>query len=171
MHSRSPSDAETEPGSAGPAVLAKVIRLRPIRTLVISADRDYRERAMTVLSELGPVSFAVMSLGDAGDVVGLVQSEHPDVVVLDATGGETAARQVIAALAEAAPRAGILVVCHHCTDAARELRALPKWGWTRDLSAGVELAYREGNPMASGTLSSLRRTSAWKRMAGPLRRR
>jgi hypothetical protein len=97
MHSRSPSDAETEPGSAGAVDLAKVIRLRPIRTLVISCDRDYRERAMTVLSELGPVSFAVASLGDAGDVVSLVQSEHPDVVVLDATGGETAARQVIAA--------------------------------------------------------------------------
>jgi hypothetical protein len=159
MHSRSPSDAETEPGSAGPAVLATVIRLRPIRTLVISADRDYRERAMTVLSELGPVSFALTSLGDAGDIAGLVQSEHPDVVVLSA------------ARAAGAPRAGVLVVCHHCTDAARELQALPKWGWTRDLLAGVEIAYREGNPLTSGTLSSLRRKSAWERMAGPLRRR
>jgi hypothetical protein len=171
MHSGSPSDAETEPGSAGAAALAKVIRLRPIRTLVVSCDRDYRERAMTVLAELGPVSFAFTSLGDAGDIVCLVQDEHPDVVVLDATGGEAAARLVIAALADAAPRAGVLVVCHHCTDAARDLQALPKWGWTQDLRAGVELAYREGNPMSSGTLSSLRRRPAWQRMAGPLLRR
>jgi hypothetical protein len=171
MHSRSPSDAETEPGSDGTADLAPVIRLRPIRTLVISCDRDYRDRSMTVLSELGPVSFAVTSLGEPGDIVGLVQDECPDVVVLDATGSETAARLAIAALADSAPRAGIVVVCHHCTDAARELGALPKWGWTTDLRASVELAFRDGNPLGPDTLSLLRRRSSWQRMAGPLLRR
>lgn len=171
MHSRSPFDAELEHGPAGTGSLAPVIRLRPIRTLVISRDLAYRERAMAVLSELGPVSFAVTSLADSGDVVSLVQDEGADVVVLDATGCESATRSAIEALADAAPHSGVVVVCHHCTEAARELQALPKWGWTQDLRAGAELAYRYGNPLRPGGLSALGRRSAWQRMAGPLLRR
>lgn len=170
MHSKRHFDAQTEPGSAGTERLAPVVRLRPIRTLVISPDLAYRERAWKVLSELGPVSFALASLGDADDIAGLLHEERPDVVLLDATGCETAAREVIATLAETTPRTGVVVICHHCTEAARELQALPKWGWTQDLRAGVELAYREGNPLTPA-LGSLRRRSTWQRMAGPLLRR
>ncbi|HWC25669.1 MAG TPA: hypothetical protein VG474_03700, partial [Solirubrobacteraceae bacterium] len=128
--------ADAEPGSGDLRELAAVVRLRPIRTLVVTLDLAYRERAVTVLSALGPVTFAVTSLDEPGDIASLADGERPDVVVLDATGAERAARQVIAALAQSAPRAGILVVCHHCTDAARELGALPKWGWTHDLREG-----------------------------------
>ncbi|HWC26860.1 MAG TPA: hypothetical protein VG474_09765, partial [Solirubrobacteraceae bacterium] len=80
------------------------------------------------------------------------------------------ARQVIAALAQSAPRAGILVVCHHCTDAARELGALPKWGWTHDLREGAERAYREGNPLSPRALRALRRPPR-QRAASPRFRR
>lgn len=170
MQSKSPFEPHTEPGLAGTDHVAPVIRLRPIRTLVISPDLAYRERAWTVLSELGPVSFTVATLSDAEDIAGLLHDERPDVVLLDATGCETAAREVITTLAGTSPRTGIVVVCHHCTEGARELQALPKWGWTQDLRAGVELAYGEGNPL-SPALSSLRRRSPWQRMAGPLRRR
>jgi hypothetical protein len=171
MHSRSPSDADAEPRSTDPDRLAPIIRLRPIRTLVVSPDLAYRERAIAVLAELGPVSFAISSLPEPADVERLLAEERADVAVLDATGCETTAGQVIAALATSAPRVGIVVVCHHCTTAARELRALPKWGWTQDLRAGVELAYREGNPLAPAALSCVIRRSAWQRMAGPLLRR
>ena len=171
MHSRSPFDAETGPGPARSPSLAPVIRLRPIRTLVISPDLAYRERATTVLSELGPVSFAGTSPEDPDHIAGLLTQAPVDVVVLDATGCENAARRVVAALADVAPRSGVVVVCHHCTEAAREIGALPKWGWTQDLRAGVELAYREGNPLCPGGLSVLGRRSPWQRMAGPLRRR
>ncbi len=168
MHSKTPSDAQTQPGSAAADSLAPVIRLLPIRTLVVSPDLTYRDRARTVLCELGPVSFAVTSLFQPDDVASLLQDEDADVLLLDATGCETAARKVIETLAGSAPRTGIVVVCHHCTEAARELRALPKWGWTQDLRAGVELAYREGNPLCSGALRSLRRRSRGERTAGPL---
>lgn len=171
MQSKSPFEPHTEPGSAGTDRLAPVIRLRPIRTLVISPDLAYRERAWTVLSELGPVSFTVASLADAQDIAALLQEEGADVLLLDATGCEAAAREVIATLAERSPRTGVVVVCHHCTEAARDLRALPKWGWTQDLRAGVELSYHEGNTLSSLTLSSLHRRSTWQRMAGPLLRR
>lgn len=171
MQSKNPFAPHTEPGSAGTDRLAPVIRLRPIRMLVISPDLAYRERAWTVLSELGPVSATVVSLADADDIAGLLHEEGADVLLLDATGRETAARELIQTLARTAPRTGIVVVCHHCTEAARELRALPKWGWTQDLRAGVEHAYGTGNPLAPVTLSPLRRSSTWQRMAGPLLRR
>jgi len=151
--------------------LAPVIRLRPIRTLVVSSDVAYHRRALTVLVELGKVSFAVVSLSDPGDIASLLRSEGADVVVLDATDCEAAAQHVIEHLADASPRTGVVVVCHHCTDAARSLQALPKWGWTQDLRAAVELAYHDGNPLCPGALSSVRRRSALQRMAGPLRRR
>jgi len=171
MQSRSPIDAHRDHGSDGAGSLAPVIRLRPIRTVVVSPDLAYRERAMTVLSELGPIWFAVTALPEPDDVESLLGERQADVVVLDATGCEAAARRVVAALAQSAPRVGIVVVCHHCTEAARELRALPKWGWTQDLRGGVELAYREGNPMSGAPLHPLRRRSTWERMAGPLLRR
>ena len=95
MYSRDPFDADgQEAGAAGDEPPAPVIRLRPIRTMVISPD------------------FAC---------------------------------------------------------------ALSKWGWTQDLRAGVELAYREGNPRCAGGLPhhpcGLPHRSTWQRMAGPLLRR
>lgn len=170
MPSRRRFDAGTgrDPDATAPA---PVVRLRPIRVLVISPDRAYHERAHAVLSELGPVVFAATTLAEPGDVSSLVVQEHADVALLDATGCESAARRVIAALAEAAPRTGIVAVCHHCTDAARELGALPKWGWTQDLRDGVERAYREGNPLSPLALRGLSRRGPWQRTAGPLPRR
>ena len=170
MQAKRPFDA-TPPSRAADEVLAPVIRLRPIRTLVVSLDLAYHERAMTVLGELGRVTCAVTGLSEPRDIAHLVAQERPDVVLLDATGCESAARKVMAALADAAPRAGIVTVCHHCTEAARELDALPKWGWTQDLRAGVELAYREGNPLSPLALRSLHRRQPWQRTAGPLPRR
>ena len=143
--------------AGGSDVLAPVIRLRPLRTTVISPDIAYRDRAWTVLSPLGPVHFALTSLYASQDIAGLLAQEPADVVVLDATGCEAAAPAVIDALARVAPRTGIVVVCHHCTHEARELNALPKWGWTQDLRAGVEHAYRDGNPLCPDGLSPLRR--------------
>jgi hypothetical protein len=167
MHPERPFDAKAEPDSHGTKFLAPVIRLRPIRTLVISPDLAYRERAWAVLSELGSVAFAVTSLSDPDDIAALLREEPADVALLDATGCETAARAVIERLAQTSPRTGIVVVCHHCTDAARQLQALPKWGWTQDLRAGVELAYSQGNPLSIGRLHSLRRPRT-QRSAGPL---
>lgn len=167
MQSGDRFDADAEVGATDGRPLAPVIRLRPIRTTVISPDIAYRERAWTVLSELGCVSFAVTALTEPDDIASLLRAEPADVVLLDATGCEAAAREVIATLAETAPRTGVVVVCHHCTAAARELRALPKWGWTQDLRAGVELAYSEGNPLRPA-LGSRRRRPPCQRMAGPL---
>ena len=141
-------------------------------SLVISTDVAYRERALdgAVRARSRRRSPSARSPSPTTSRA-CCTIEPADVVVLDATGCETAAGKVIATLAEKAPRTGVVVVCHHCTEAARELRALPKWGWTQDLRAGVELAYRDGNPLATGPLSPLRRRSPWHAPGRPAARR
>jgi hypothetical protein len=118
-----------------------------VRTLVVANDAQYHARAKTVLGELGDVMFASAAPTDPEDVTWLVRQERADAVVLDATGCEAAVARVVAALSTAAPRLGVVVVCEHLTDAARELDALPKWGWTRELRAAVQRAQVDGSPL------------------------
>jgi len=153
---------EPETTAAEPEQIAPPVRLRPIRTLVVSRDLDYMDRALTVISELGPTAFAIGGLSDPTDVVKLLAAERADVVVLDATGCHDDAGAIISKLADALPRVGVVVVCQHCSDAARQLGALPKWGWTQDLRAGVERAYGDGNPLRPRLRSSVRRAIASK---------
>lgn len=120
---------------------------RAIRTLVVGADAGYRERARTVIGDLGSVAFALVGQIDQDDVQRLVRHQRVDVVVLDATDCEAGVARAIAALSAVAPRVGVVVVCEHLTAAARELRALPKWGWTRDLRAAVQRAAADGSPL------------------------
>jgi hypothetical protein len=135
------------PPSASDATPA-VIRLRPIRVLVLGTDLAFRERAQAVLSELGSVTFADLSPADedGDDLLALVGQEAPAVVVLDASGCEAAAGRIIVALAETSAAVGVVVVCEQATPAARKLGALPKWGWTQDLRSAVEMAYVERRP-------------------------
>lgn len=121
----------------------------PIRTLVVTGDARYRERAQGVLGELGEVTFALVQPTDAEDVAWLVRQARPDVVVHDATGCEAVVAAVLAMLAQRSPGVGVVVICEHLTDAARELHALPKWGWTRELRAAVQRARLDGNELAS----------------------
>jgi len=140
MHNGDVSGGNISPETMAPA---------PIRMLVVAGDIGYRERAYGVLGELGDVAFALTLPTDPDDVTWLVRKARPNVVVLDATGCEAAVTGVIAALAARAPAVGVVVVCEHLTDAARDLRALPKWGWRRELRAGVERASFEGNPLGA----------------------
>ena len=119
-----------------------------------------------MLGPAGPVALADAAPREPAAIARLVEEQRADVVVIDATGCEAAARAVIATLAQTAPRAGVVVVCQHGTDAARALGALPKWGWTKDLRASAESARREGNPLCPATLRSLRRTPPRRRGAG-----
>ena len=141
-----------EPGS-GPAPQAQVIRLHSIRTLVIARDLAFRQRAMTVLAELGVVSFAIASLDAREQVLALVEHERPDVVVLDATGCSAAIHALVYLLFEHAPRTGVVVVSSNGNDHRLGLPAVPKWGWACDLSHAVQEAYHHGNPLREETTS------------------
>lgn len=162
---------EPRHGGAARERLAPIIRLRSVRTVVVSEDAAFGERALAALSGLGRVACVVTSPARVGDVESLLREESADVVVLDATGCEPAARRTVERLAEVAPRVGVVVVALHCTPAARELGALPKWGWTQDLRAAVERAGRDGNPLRHATLSALRRAGGRPAIAGSTLRR
>ncbi len=127
--------------------IASVVRLRPIRTLTIARDLAFRQRSMTVLAELGPTAFAVAALERPDEVVALVAEQHADVVVLDVTVSAPALTQVVGALAESAPRVGIVAVSD-CIDArGHSLPVMAKWGWAAELLRAVQDAYRRGNPL------------------------
>lgn len=147
-------ESEPRPAPAAPAItpppesiVAPVVRLRPIRTLVIARDLAFRQRATTVLVELGHVAFAVISLDSSADVVALAAQQRADVLVLDATGCAHAIGRVTSALHDASPRIGIVVVTDEMERPAHGLPALAKWGWAADLSRAVADAYRHGNPL------------------------
>jgi hypothetical protein len=144
---------------------SSVIRLHPIRCLVLASDVAYCERVVAVVGDLGPVLLAMTAAhgcGEPADVLALVRRENPDVVVLDATGCEKGVERLVPALADELPRAGV-VVCEHSTAGAQRLGALPKWGWTQDLRRAVERAYDDRGRRIRG-----RRPSAMPRAAGPL---
>ncbi len=131
-----------------PQSMAAMDEASAIRVLVVGTDARYRERARTVVGELGSVAFAIAEPCDPDDVSALAQRERADVVVLDATGCEADVARVVAALVAKSPRLGVVVVCEHLTDAARELNALPKWGWRSELSAAVQHAHIDGSALA-----------------------
>lgn len=126
---------------------------------MLSEEDDFRAHVLGVIADLGPVAFARIAMADGddpADVVALVAHERPDVVLLDATGREAGVRRVVRALAESPVRAGVVIVCEHSTPAARQLGALPKWGWTQDLRGAVEQAFVDGrapSPSPPGPLA------------------
>jgi len=145
---------------------------RHINALVVTTDARFQERAESVLGEVGTVSVALMSPAEPGDVTWLVREAHADVVVLDATGCEAAVPRAIAALAVSAPQLGVVVVCEHLTGAARQLGALPKWGWMRDLRVAVQRARIDGSPLTPSRerLNAVRRDLRRPAPSGAARR-
>ena len=135
-----------EVDASGPAlVVAPVIRLRPIRTLVIAHDLAYRQRSMAVLVKLGHVAFALSSLDDRAAVVALVEHQHADVVVFDATACAGSIAGAVAALRAAVPQVGVVVVSDHVDRVAHAEPVLPKWGSAAGLIGAVQDAHRDGN--------------------------
>ena len=124
---------------------AVVVRLHPIRTLVIARDLAFRQRAATVLGELGEVGFAVASPDLIDQVMTLIERERPSVVVLDATGCGFDVAAVVYELSHLVPRLGVVVVRDQ-RDRATYGPAINKWGWAEELAQAVMNAYHSGNP-------------------------
>lgn len=133
-------------GSDAPA-LAPVVRLHPIRTLVIARDLAFRQRAITVVAQLGAASFAIAALDAPDQILALVAEERADVIVLDATGCGRSVAALVHELCERAPRVGVVLVSSNPADRRIGLPVLPKWGWASDLVRAVQIAYRDGNPL------------------------
>ncbi len=132
------------------AVGAKVVRLRPIRTLVIARDLAFRQRAATVLGDLGDVAYAILAPDATDEVLALVHRERADVVVLDVTGCENAVARVICELLTVLPRVGVVLVARDA-DRTRVPHTIGKWGWASELSSAVQQASLHGNPIREQT--------------------
>lgn len=132
---------------AEPRPPAQVIRLHPIRTLVISRDLAFRQRATTVLAELGVVSFVIAGIEARDAALELIRHQRPNVVVLDATGCESLIAGVVLELGKLAPHVGVAIVSAVADDLCVGLPVVPKWGWATDLMRAVQDAYRGGNPL------------------------
>lgn len=130
---------------------ARVTRLHSVRTLVIARDLAFRKRAMTILAELGPMSFAIAGMDQRREILALIEQERPDVVVLDATGCAPSIVGVVNDLCERAPRIGVVIVSSNASAERLGLPALEKWGWAADLSRAVQAARRDGNPLQEET--------------------
>lgn len=129
-----------------PGAGADVVRLHRIRTLVIARDLAFRQRAVTVLEDLGVVAFVVAPIEPVSAVVELIQRERADVVMLDATGCAPAVARVVYELREFAPCVGVVLVGNR-DDRSHRLHTLDKWGWAEELSRAVQQAYHRGNPL------------------------
>ena len=124
----------------------------PIRTrvVVVGPTSRYRERAQSGLGELGDVDFTLTLPTDPEDITWLVArgAARRRRARRDRLRGRGRARPS-RRWPSASPRIGVVVVCEHLTDAARELHALPKWGWTRELRTAVQRARLDGNPLGA----------------------
>ena len=159
------------PPTYGSDATSAIVRLHPIRSLVLADDAAYCERVNSILGDLGPVICTITTASERvepADVVALARAENADIVLLDVTDCEAGAERVITALTEHVPRVGVVVVCQHSTAAARRLGALPKWGWTQDLRNAVEGAHADRRRRVTGAAPAGRPTPSAPRTAGPL---
>ena len=131
---------------------AQVVRLHSIRTLVVARDLAFRERAVSVLADLGLVCFAVAPLDEPDKIIALAAEQRAHVVVLDVTGCPGALAGAVTRLLEEAPAIGVVAVADRADAYARGLPVQAKWGWAADLRGAVLRAYHNGNPLKEETI-------------------
>jgi uncharacterized protein len=110
----------------------------PMRVMVLSTDRRFREVAALLLTRRG----CEVSVGDGTRAL----TDSPDrdrvqVVVIDAGRSLAAAARMVAAVEAFSRPIGIVVVNDQPQPSLRKLRTVPKWGSFNELFAAVERAY------------------------------
>ncbi|MHB8234067.1 MAG: hypothetical protein ACYDHT_05370, partial [Solirubrobacteraceae bacterium] len=118
---------------------AEVIRLHPLRVLVVSPDHRYRAVVEMLLERRDCHPFG---LGSCSDVAATIARERIDVVLVD---GEPLLREVAhdVALSDAVcPPVGVVLVCDAQAQSPTGLRALVKWGEFEELLGAIGEADR-----------------------------
>lgn len=114
-----------------------LLRLWPLRVLVVSADEHFRTVTSMLTARRG---CAVFSSGEADRLVELILAERIDVVVVD---GDVEWAEVCAASAGAAgfaPAAGVVAVAEEADTRRGGALELAKWGPFEQLYAQIERA-------------------------------
>lgn len=113
---------------------------RPMRVLLLSADRRFREALSLLLTRRGcEVSLATGALA----LDRRLERERIQVVVIDAGGSLAAAARTVAAVQAMSRAVGVVVVEDNPVPVLPALRAVPKWGAFAELFAAVEQACAE----------------------------
>lgn len=129
-----------------------VVRLRPIRVLLVGRDRRFLRSAAVLLSRR---RCEVMSIERPSELLRAIECQRTDVVVLDGTGSiYTTARAVAALAALPVPVPSLVVHERAGEDHLQGLPLLPKWGDFDNLAAEVERMYLGGAPPV-GTAEAL----------------
>jgi CheY-like chemotaxis protein len=116
---------------------ANVRPLHPIRVLLCSTDVRFVRVTKFLLARAG---FVVHSCSQARVHI-RVRDLAPHVVVVDASGGTTAAVRIRSAFLGRRPPVAVVLVSDDPAAAPRELRALPKWDQGEELVHAIERAY------------------------------
>jgi DNA-binding NtrC family response regulator len=118
---------------------AKVIRLRPLRVLIVSGDHRFRAVIEMLMARRG---CSASSTSPSDSIARTVLDERVDVALVD---GVAALREVAEAIAQgdpSLPTVGVVVVAERNDPAPAGLRTLAKWGAFDELFAAVIEAER-----------------------------
>lgn len=129
-----------------------VVRLRPIRVLLVGRDRRFLRTAAVLLTRR---QCEVISIERPSELLRAIDSQRTDVAVLDGTDSIYTTARTVAALAALPVPVPSLVVHERAGEGhLRGLSLLPKWGDFDDLAAEVERRYIDGTPTvgAAGAL-------------------
>jgi uncharacterized membrane protein (UPF0127 family) len=133
--------AEPDPPAAADQATRPDHELRgdgPMHVMVLSTDRRFREVASLLLARRG----CKVSVGDGSPVLSQqIDSEHTEVVVIDAARSLAAAARVAAAVESLNRPVGIVMVDDHSEPALPRLPTIPKWGSFEDLFTAVRQAH------------------------------
>src|SRR5690242_6645597 len=118
---------------------ARIIRLRPLRALVVSADEPFRAVTTMLLARRGCRAFSLTAAYAAAE---LVARERIDVVVVDGHGRRAALAEELAVIAGVVPPVGIVLVGDAGERAPTGEQALAKWARFDELFAAIVRADR-----------------------------
>ncbi len=128
---------------------ASIVRLRPIRVLLVGRDRRFLRAAGVLLRRHG---CEVISTDRPSELLDRVDRQRPNVVVLDGSDSLAATVRAVAALEALPSPVSAVVVCDKPPhESLRHLRVVPKWGAFDEIVSEVERHY--GGGFARGTAS------------------
>jgi uncharacterized membrane protein (UPF0127 family) len=120
-------------------------RLRPLRVLVLSSDRQFRTVVSLLLARR---NCSATTTGNAARLSELIVRERADVAVIDA--GESASTDAVAAVQALAQPVGLVLVADEPGRLVHDPPALPKWGPFGNLLAAIERADARQSASGSG---------------------
>lgn len=121
------------------AQASNVVRLQPVRVLLVGVDVRFLRVAAALLSFEG---YSVQSCDRPRELLELVYRLGTDVAVIDASRSVGEAARAAASLrALPAPVAAVLVVDRETSSLAAGVPLVPKWGRFDELSAHIGEAY------------------------------